>query len=207
MGQKAMESQKVAKEERSKLVGRTFRHFKGGLYIVEDVAVGSESEEPVVIYSSVSNRDYLWARPLSSFKEHVSISPESINVTEITGGSEGVIVPRFKEVTTSIKSDDQKAVNVLYDYYSQCREICNESVRKISNLENDLKQSKMKERVALLEYRSASVLRVLNHVNDLLKYDKSDRVEPLIVHCINKLNGNIDGVEIGGLDTKSKVCL
>lgn len=206
MGQKAMESQKIAKAERAKLVGRTFRHFKGGLYIVEDVAVGSESEEPVVIYSSVSNRDYLWARPLSSFKDHVIVSPESLSATEITDGSDRS-VPRFKEVTTSIKSDDQKSVDMLYDYYNQCREICNESVRKISNLENDLKQSKVKERVALLEYRSASVLRVLDHVNDFLKHDESDRVEPLIVHCINKLNGNIDGVEIGGLDTKSNVCL
>lgn len=207
MGQKAMESQKIAKAERAKLVGRTFRHFKGGLYIVEDVAVGSESEEPVVIYSSVSNRDYLWARPLSSFKEHVSVSPESINVTEITDGSKGVIVPRFQQVTTPVKSDDQEAVNVLYDYYNQCKEICNESVRKISNLENDLKQSKVKERVALLEYRSASVLRVLDHVNDLLRYNELDEVKTLIVHCMNKLNGNIDGVELGMLDTKAKTSL
>lgn len=203
MGQKAMESQKVAKVERGKLVGRTFRHFKGGLYIVEDVAVGSESEEPVVVYSSISNRDYLWARPLSSFKDYVIVSSGSVSATEITDGSDEA-VPRFKEVTTSIKSDDQKSVDMLYDYYTQCKEICNESVRKISNLENDLKQSKVKERVALLEYRSASVLRVLDHVNDLLRYNELDEVKTLIVHCINKLNGNIDGVELRLLDTKSK---
>ncbi len=206
MGQMAMESQKVAKAERGKLVGRTFRHFKGGLYIVEDVAVGSESEEPVVIYSSISNRDYLWARPLSSFKDHVIVSSGSVSATEITDGSDEA-VPRFKEVTTSIKSDDQKSVDMLYDYYTQCKEICNESVRKISNLENDLKQSKVKERVALLEYRSASVLRVLDHVNDLLRYNELDEVKTLIVHCMNKLNGNIDGVELGMLDTKAKKSL
>lgn len=204
MGQKAMESQKIAKEERSKLVGRTFRHFKGGLYIVEDVAVGSESEEPVVIYSSVSNRDYLWARPLSSFKDHVIVSSRVGLETEITDGYEGA-VPRFIEVTTSLNPDDQKSVDMLYDYYTQCREICNESTRKISNLENDLKQSKTKERIALLEYRSASVLRVLDHVDDLLRCDKSDEVRTLIIHCINKLNGNIDGVELGLLDTKDEV--
>lgn len=204
MGQKAMESQKIAKEERSKLVGRTFRHFKGGLYIVEDVAVGSESEEPVVIYSSVSNRDYLWARPLSSFKDHVIVSSRVGLETEITDGYEGA-VPRFIEVTTSLNPDDQKSVDMLYDYYTQCREICNESTRKISNLENDLKESKTKERIALLEYRSASVLRVLDHVDDLLRCDKSDEVRTLIIHCINKLNGNIDGVELGLLDTKDEV--
>ncbi len=204
MGQKAMESQKVAKEERSKLVGRTFRHFKGGLYLVEDVAVGSESEEPVVIYSSVSNRDYLWARPLSSFKDHVIVSSRVGLETEITDGCEGA-VPRFKEVTTSLKTDDQKSVDMLYDYYTQCKEICNESTRKISNLEHDLKQSKTKERVALLEYRSASVLRVLDRVDDLLRCGEVDEIRTLIVHCINKLNGNIDGVELGLLNTKDEV--
>lgn len=204
MGQKAMESQKVAQEERSKLVGKTFRHFKGDLYLVEDVAVGSESEEPVVIYSSVSNRDYLWARPLSSFKEYVSVSPDTVNEMDSSGGSEKVVVPRFEQLTETIKPDDQKAINVMYDYYNQCKEICNESVRKISNLENDLKQAKVKERIALLEYRSASVLRVLDHVNDLLRYNELEEVKTLIVHCINKLNGNIDGVELRLLDTKSK---
>jgi hypothetical protein len=61
-------------------IGR-YRHYKGNLYDVIDVALHSETEEPLVIYRAADG-DQLWARPLSMFTEDVT--------------SDDAVVPRFK---------------------------------------------------------------------------------------------------------------
>ena len=53
------------------MVGFKYRHFKGGTYIVTDIAVHSESEEPMVIYANFDDPRLVWCRPLSMFLSEV----------------------------------------------------------------------------------------------------------------------------------------
>ena len=49
-----------------------YKHFKGDLYLVEDIAYNSETEEKMVIYRSLYEEGKLWARPYNSFIEEVN---------------------------------------------------------------------------------------------------------------------------------------
>lgn len=53
------------------IVGYRYRHFKGGVYVVTDIAVHSETEEPMVIYRSFNDPSLVWCRPLSMFLSEV----------------------------------------------------------------------------------------------------------------------------------------
>lgn len=53
------------------IVGFRYRHFKGGVYLVTDIAVHSETEEPIVIYKNFNNPNLVWCRPLSMFMSEV----------------------------------------------------------------------------------------------------------------------------------------
>ena len=57
-------------EDRLKIHG-IYRHFKGDLYIVEDVAINSETGEEVVIYRALYGEGKLYARPKKMFLELV----------------------------------------------------------------------------------------------------------------------------------------
>ena len=48
-----------------------YRHFKGTVYEVIGVATHSETQEQLVIYRPVSDRNKLWARPLEMFTANV----------------------------------------------------------------------------------------------------------------------------------------
>lgn len=54
-----------------------YRHYKGNNYEVIDVARHSETEEWMVIYralyESEFGQDVLWVRPLTMFKEQVTV--------------------------------------------------------------------------------------------------------------------------------------
>lgn len=54
-----------------------YEHFKGKRYEVIDVAVHSETLEPMVIYKALYEGDFpqgtLWVRPLTMFKEEVLV--------------------------------------------------------------------------------------------------------------------------------------
>ena len=59
----------------------TYRHYKGNLYEVVDVATHSETEERLVVYRALYGERGLWVRPLAMFTETVEV--------------DGVTVPRF----------------------------------------------------------------------------------------------------------------
>lgn len=48
-----------------------FKHFKGGIYRVLNVAVHTETNENLVIYCPIDQPDTIWARPLSMWNEEV----------------------------------------------------------------------------------------------------------------------------------------
>ena len=58
-------------KERQKLVGRTFRHFKGNLYRLEGFAKDSETLEEMVVYRALYGERDLWVRPAKMFFETV----------------------------------------------------------------------------------------------------------------------------------------
>ena len=50
---------------------RVYKHFKGDNYIVEDIAIDSETGEQAVIYRSLYGNGTLYVRPINSFIEEV----------------------------------------------------------------------------------------------------------------------------------------
>ena len=48
-----------------------YRHFKGKMYYVEDVAYDSETKEKLVVYRALYGDGRLWCRPYNMFLEEV----------------------------------------------------------------------------------------------------------------------------------------
>jgi len=59
-----------------------YEHYKGKHYEVLDVAMHSETLEPMVIYKALYKGDFpegmLWVRPLVMFKENVTVNGKSV---------------------------------------------------------------------------------------------------------------------------------
>lgn len=49
-----------------------YKHFKGNLYIVEDIAYDCETLEKIVCYRALYEDGKLWTRSLKSFCEEVN---------------------------------------------------------------------------------------------------------------------------------------
>ena len=64
-------AQSAAKFYRKNMVGKVYRHFKGATYVVDGIAVHSESAELMVIYHRVGDPAKQWARPLEVFMSPV----------------------------------------------------------------------------------------------------------------------------------------
>lgn len=56
---------------REDMAGRRYRHFKGRIYIVTDLAVHTESDEIMVIYKCFTDPIVTYCRPLSMFTSDV----------------------------------------------------------------------------------------------------------------------------------------
>lgn len=56
---------------RTLTIGGVYRHFKGKLYLAENLAEDSETHEEVVIYRALYGDRKLWARPLKMFLSEV----------------------------------------------------------------------------------------------------------------------------------------
>lgn len=52
-------------------IGATYKHFKGNLYRVENIAKHSETGEDYVVYRQMYGEESLWIRPLDMFLEKV----------------------------------------------------------------------------------------------------------------------------------------
>lgn len=52
-------------------IGAIYKHFKGNLYCVEDVAKHSETGETYVVYRQMYGDKSLWIRPLDMFLEEL----------------------------------------------------------------------------------------------------------------------------------------
>ena len=48
-----------------------YRHFKGMMYQLIDVAHHSETQEPMAVYRALYGEGGLWVRPLSMFLESI----------------------------------------------------------------------------------------------------------------------------------------
>lgn len=66
-----MINQVTAEVYKERMVGKRYRHFKGGIYVVSDIAVHSETAELIVIYKSFDKPSLVWARPLNMFLSKV----------------------------------------------------------------------------------------------------------------------------------------
>lgn len=69
-----MTAQKAAEEYRNEMIGKRYKHFKGGIYVVTGIAVHSETAGLIVIYQSYDpdlKKVHTWARPMEMFLSEV----------------------------------------------------------------------------------------------------------------------------------------
>ena len=62
-------------------IGKVYRHFKGNYYFVEDIAYDSETQERMVVYKPLQDREdgrSLWIRPEKMFLEQIPERPDNI---------------------------------------------------------------------------------------------------------------------------------
>ncbi|MBQ2695274.1 DUF1653 domain-containing protein [Candidatus Saccharibacteria bacterium] len=57
-------------QDRVKIYG-VYKHFKGGLYLVEDIIYHSETNEKMVAYRALYGDHKLWCRPYDMFLEEI----------------------------------------------------------------------------------------------------------------------------------------
>ena len=69
--------------EKQKLVGRTFRHFKGNLYRLEGFAKDSETLEEMAVYRALYGECGLWVRPAKMFFETIERDGKKMNRFEL----------------------------------------------------------------------------------------------------------------------------
>lgn len=67
--------------EKEVSIGKVYRHFKGNYYFVENIAYDSETQEKMVIYRPLYEREdkkQLWIRPEKMFLSEIPERPDNI---------------------------------------------------------------------------------------------------------------------------------
>lgn len=66
-----------------------------------------------------------------------------------------------------------------------------------SIMERQVQQIDKEIQLEIEQYRNKSVVRVLYYINNKC-WENEDigKLQDLITHCLNKLNGNVDGIEL-----------
>ena len=67
----------------NKLIGREFRHFKGGRSRLEGVAKDSETLEEMVVYRALYGEGGLWVRPAKMFFETIERDGKTMKRFEV----------------------------------------------------------------------------------------------------------------------------
>lgn len=49
-----------------------YKHYKGNFYIIEDIALNSETLEKMVVYRALYGDNKLWVRPYSMFFDEIN---------------------------------------------------------------------------------------------------------------------------------------
>ena len=57
--------------KRDVFIHGVYKHFKGDLYLVEDIIYDSETKEPMVAYRALYGDGRLWCRPIKMFLSEV----------------------------------------------------------------------------------------------------------------------------------------
>lgn len=63
-------------------IGKVYRHFKGNYYFIVDIALNSETQERMVIYKAIYDREdsQIWVRREAMFLEEIDASRKD-NIT------------------------------------------------------------------------------------------------------------------------------
>lgn len=67
------------------MISGKYRHYKGPLYEVIDVARHSETEEEMVVYKTLYGDFSLWVRPLVMFNEEIEYNGKKVKRFEYIG--------------------------------------------------------------------------------------------------------------------------
>lgn len=62
-------------------IGKVYRHFKGNYYFVENIAYDSESQERMVVYKPLYDREdnkKIWVRPEKMFLSSIPERPDNV---------------------------------------------------------------------------------------------------------------------------------
>ena len=61
-------------------IGKVYRHFKGNYYFVENRAINSETNEWMVVYKPLYDRNdsQIWVRPEKMFLEEIPERPDNV---------------------------------------------------------------------------------------------------------------------------------
>lgn len=79
----------------------------------------------------------------------------------------------------------------IYENIEEARKQREDYISMVQKIDEEIQ-------IKILEYRIASVSRILDYIHSNQMKVASDlkQFDTLITHCCNKLNGNIDGIEI-----------
>jgi hypothetical protein len=55
-----------------------YRHYKGNLYEVIDVATHSETLEKMIVYRALYGEQGLWVRPMQMWEEEVNVDGKNV---------------------------------------------------------------------------------------------------------------------------------